>query len=113
MHSLSAVYISGLTDQPVIQSSQEHQAINCIKPEQASVLLQLFSKFTNERTGGSAKSYYSCLAFPAAFTQPGDQLLAEPCNEVLNCVICVAAKWEEEKKACSSYFQYALGKINI
>ena len=30
----------------------------------------------------AAVAYYICLALPAAFTQPGDFLLAEPCNLV-------------------------------
>ena len=31
-------------------------------------------------TFGSAVAYHFCLALPAAFTQPGDHLFAEPCN---------------------------------
>ena len=32
----------------------------------------------------AALSYHSCLALPAAFTQPGDCLLAEPCTPSFN-----------------------------
>ena len=28
----------------------------------------------------TALAYHFCLALPATFTQPGDHLLAEPCN---------------------------------
>ena len=31
-----------------------------------------------------AVAYHFCLALPAAFTQPGDRLLAEPCGATVN-----------------------------
>ena len=45
----------------------------------------------------TAVAYHFCLALPAAFTQPGNHLLAEPCIILDNDGICREYKYQPEK----------------
>ena len=44
-----------------------------------------------------AVAYYFCLALPAAFTQPGDRLLAKPCRRRISAVRRLARNHEADR----------------
>ena len=59
-----------------------HQGLDAVVVLQEHIKVQGWTKRRSPVKFITALAYHSCLALPAAFTQPGNRLIAKPCTVV-------------------------------